>query len=92
MGEVRTYNRLQRRELLKTLQRRRRILMHSPLLENKSYKQLSQEEFLELRDGKCPDKERQEGFNKIRRIMDELFRIDTKINEITIDLANKTKR
>lgn len=92
MGDIKTYNRARRRELLKTLQGRRNILLNSKLLADKSYQQLSQEEFTELREGKCTDAERQAGFNKVRKVLEELFVIDTKINEITIDLSNKYKK
>jgi len=92
MGSVKTYSRMQRRELLKTLQRRKNILLNSKLLANKSYQQLSEEEFKELREGKCPDAERQTGFNKVRKVLEELFNIDTKINEIQYDLANKHRK
>jgi hypothetical protein len=87
-----TYNRAKRRELLKVLQRRRSILLNSKLIADKSYQQLSQEEFTELQEGKCTEAERQAGFNKVRKILGELFFIDTKINEITVDLSNKYKK
>ena len=89
MGDVKTYNRTQRKDMLKALMKRRNILIGSKLLANKTYQQLTEEEFLELRTGKCTDAERQEVFNKVRKVVEELFNIDTKINEIKYDLANK---
>lgn len=86
-----TYNRAKRRELLKVLQRRRSILLNSKLIADKSYQQLSQDDFTELREGKCPDSERQAGFNKVRKLIEEAFYIDSEINNMKYDLANKYK-
>ena len=90
--ETRTYNRSKRRELLKTLSRRRNQIMNSRLLANSAYKDLSQEDFTELREGKCPDSERQAGFNKVRKLIEEAFYIDSEINNMKYDLANKYKK
>ena len=91
MGNVKTYNRSRRRELLKTLLRRRNQIMNSRLLANSAYKDLSQEDFAELREGKCPNSERQAGFNKVRKLVEEAFFIDSEINNMKFDLETKYK-
>ena len=90
--DTKTYNRSKRRELLKTLLRRRTQIMNSRLLANSPYKDLSQEDFTELREGKCPDKDRQAGFNKVRKLIEEAFYIDSEINNMKYDLANKYQK
>jgi hypothetical protein len=92
MGDINTYSRKQRREMLKSLLKRRNLLMNGRLLGNKTYQQLTQEEFEELRTGKCTDEERQKGFDKVRKVMQELFFIDTKLNEINSDLKSKQQK
>ena len=91
MDDVKTYNRSRRREILKTLLRRRTQIMNSRLLANSTYKDLSQEDFMELRDGKCADKDRQAGFNKVRKLIEEMFYIDSEINNMKFDLETKYK-
>ena len=91
MDDVKTYNRSRRREILKTLLRRRTQIMNSRLLANSTYKDLSQEDFMELRDGKCADKDRQTGFNKVRKLIEEMFYIDSEINNMKFDLETKYK-
>lgn len=87
-----TFSRQQRKEMLKTLLRRRTLLVNGKLLANKTYQQLTSEEFEELRQGKCTDEERQKGFDKVRKVMQELFFIDTKLNEINSDLKQKQQK